>query len=73
LTGRQFVESLPATGSDGEPLRVTRPGFQLGEPLPAPSAPPTLGADTRAWLRKLGRSDEEIDELARKGVIAVSP
>jgi crotonobetainyl-CoA:carnitine CoA-transferase CaiB-like acyl-CoA transferase len=72
LTGRQFVESLPATGSDGEPLRVTRPGFQLGEPLPAPSAPPALGADTRAWLRKLGRSDEEIDELARKGVIAIA-
>lgn len=72
LKGRQFVESLPTAGSNGESLRVTRPGFQLSEPLPMPTAPPSLGADTRAWLRKLGRTDEQIDELARKGVIAVA-
>jgi CoA:oxalate CoA-transferase len=72
LTGRQFVESLPTPGSNGEALRITRPGFRLAESLPAPTAPPALGADTRAWLRKLGRTDEQIDELARKGVIAIA-
>lgn len=71
LTGRQFIESLPTTGSNGESLRVTRPGFQLDEPLSEPTAPPSLGADTRVWLRSLGRTDEQIDELARKGVITV--
>jgi CoA:oxalate CoA-transferase len=72
LTGRQFVESLPTAGSNGAALRVTRPGFQLAEPLPAPTAPPLLGAHTRAWLRTLGRTDEQIDALARTGVIALA-
>jgi crotonobetainyl-CoA:carnitine CoA-transferase CaiB-like acyl-CoA transferase len=72
LTGREFVESLPTVGSNGESLRVTRPGFRLDEPLPAPTAPPALGSDTRALLRQLGRTEEQIDELARKGVIAAA-
>lgn len=72
LTGRQFVESLTTTGTNGEALRVTRPGFRLDEPLSEPSSPPVLGSDTRAWLHELGRTDEQIDELMRKGVIAAA-
>jgi CoA:oxalate CoA-transferase len=68
---RDFIESLPAARPDGQPLRVTRPGFRLADELPSPSAPPALGADTRAWLRRLGRTEQEVDALARDGVIAM--
>jgi crotonobetainyl-CoA:carnitine CoA-transferase CaiB-like acyl-CoA transferase len=68
---RQFVETLAATNTEGAPLRVTRPGFRLDEELPTPASPPALGADTRAWLRRLGRSDQEIEDLANAGVIVV--
>ena len=69
---RQFLESLPAAGSSGESLRVTRPGFRLDEPLPPPASPPALGADTRSWLRRLGRTDDAINELVAAGVIGVA-
>ena len=69
LQGRRFVEPLPVAGTGGAPLRVTRPGFLLDGDLPAPEAPPVLGADTRAWLRRLGRTDAEIDALVRAGAI----
>jgi crotonobetainyl-CoA:carnitine CoA-transferase CaiB-like acyl-CoA transferase len=69
LTERRFVEALPATGSGGAPLRITRPGFELDEPLPLPTPPPPLGADTRAWLRRLGGSDADVDALVRAGVV----
>lgn len=69
LQAREFVEALPATGASGAPLRVTRPGFRLDGALPAPGSPPALGADTRAWLRRLGRTDAEIDALVRAGVV----
>ena len=70
---RGFVETLPATKPDGGSLRVTRPGFRLDEPMPAPAGPPALGADTRSWLRRLGRSDEEIDAMARAGIVGLAP
>ncbi len=69
---RQFVEALPAGRADGGPLRVTRPGFRLDDDLAPPAVPPALGADTRGWLRRLGRSEQDVDELARAGVIAVA-
>lgn len=70
LQARRFVETLGAPGPGGAPLRVTRPGFQLDrERLPVPAEPPALGADTRAWLRRLGRTDAEIDALAGEGAI----
>jgi CoA:oxalate CoA-transferase len=72
VRGRSFVESLSATGSAGASLRVTRPGFRLDDAMPAPASPPELGADTRTWLRRLGRTDEDIDRLAAAGVIGVS-
>jgi crotonobetainyl-CoA:carnitine CoA-transferase CaiB-like acyl-CoA transferase len=47
-----------------QPLRLNG-----SEPLPV-GAPPELGADTRAVLRnQLGLSEQEIEELARAGVI----
>jgi crotonobetainyl-CoA:carnitine CoA-transferase CaiB-like acyl-CoA transferase len=70
LQERHFVESLPVTGSNGAPLRITRPGFRLDEELPVPATPPALGADTRALLRELGRTDAEIDALVQGGAVA---
>jgi crotonobetainyl-CoA:carnitine CoA-transferase CaiB-like acyl-CoA transferase len=72
LQGREFVESLSSDGSNSEPLRITRPGFQLEEPWSVPTNPPALGAHTHEWLRRLGRTDEQIAELVRRGVIAVA-
>jgi len=70
---RAFVEDLASLGTTGERLRVNRPGFRLSEAFPPPSDPPALGADTRSWMRRLGRSDNEIDALARDGVITLGP
>jgi crotonobetainyl-CoA:carnitine CoA-transferase CaiB-like acyl-CoA transferase len=64
IDGRGFVERLP----DGD-LRVTRPGFRLAQDLPAPTAPPVLGADTRRWLERLGHDAAAIDALAQAGII----
>jgi len=68
LTSRGFVEALEVPGAG--PVRVTRPGFLLGEPFPLPSPPPALGMHTRETLLGLGWSEAEIDGLAARGVIA---
>jgi CoA:oxalate CoA-transferase len=60
IEGRAFVETLCASGTGGRKLRVTRPGFRLGEPFATPSPPPELGQDTARWLAALGYSPDEI-------------
>lgn len=72
LQERGFIEQLPIEGSKGRPLRVTRPGFCLEEPFPAPGAPPVLGANTCDWLERLGYGAEEIDRLASEGIVALA-
>ena len=69
---RQFVEEVTSTTPKGAPLRVTRPGFLLNEPFPSPVSPPELGADTRSWLLKVGRSEKEIAVLSGDGVVGVN-
>jgi CoA:oxalate CoA-transferase len=71
IAERDFLEAIALRGTSGETLRVTRPGFRLDEEFPAPAPPPVLGADTRAWLERLGYAAEEIAALARDGVIAL--
>lgn len=71
VIGRQFVEGLAGTStSSGDPLRVTRPGFQIEGGFPCPSPPPVLGQDTEAWLRVLGYSSAEIEALRQSGITA---
>jgi len=73
VTGRGFVETLAATNPKGEALRVTRPGFRLDEPFPAPPPPPRLGIDTARWLERLGCDSDEIARLAARGVVRCAP
>lgn len=69
LTHRRFVEPVSLETSSGGPMQITRPGFLLSEPFKAPTSPPALGAHTRSWLQRLGRSQEEIDRLLADGAI----
>jgi crotonobetainyl-CoA:carnitine CoA-transferase CaiB-like acyl-CoA transferase len=69
---RRFVEKLPGEPVEGQQLRVTRPGFILDEAFPVPSVPPVLGADTAAWLEKLGYSRAEIDGMTQRGAVRIA-
>jgi crotonobetainyl-CoA:carnitine CoA-transferase CaiB-like acyl-CoA transferase len=68
VRSRHFVENLPNSEPSAPTLRVTRPGFLLGEPYPEPTAPPELGADTRRWLGRVGYGEAEIDSLIDRGI-----
>lgn len=69
ITGRRFVESLKAEVSDGQAMRVTRPGFRLEQDYPEPAPPPQLGQNTEKWLQDLGYSAEEIAAFGARGVV----
>ncbi|MDA9392471.1 CoA-transferase [Bradyrhizobium sp. CCBAU 45394] len=73
IVSRHFIETLPAKRSDGEALRVTRPGFRLEEELPSPPAPPALGADTVHWMARLGYSREATERLVANGSVGLPP
>ncbi|MGO4173440.1 CaiB/BaiF CoA transferase family protein [Bosea sp. TAF32] len=69
VTQRGFVEPVDAKGRGGRSLRVTRPGFLLDEPFEPPAHPPALGADTAAWLRRLGYGEDEIESLIARRIV----
>jgi CoA:oxalate CoA-transferase len=69
LTGRRFVETLDATVSDHQKMRVTRPGFLLDNTYPQPAPPPLLVEQTQQWLEAIGYSPDEIAALQAKGVV----
>lgn len=68
MQARGFVESLGQ--EETQDLRVTRPGFRMSGGMCSPAMPPRLGADTQAWMHRLGLAPEEIDRLYEEGVIA---
>ena len=70
IVGRKFVETLKATVSGGQAMRVTRPGFRLETDYPEPLPPPSLGQDTEKWLKQLGFKDGEIQAFGERGVVA---
>lgn len=69
VVGRRFVETLPETVRDAQPMRVTRPGFLLDEAYPVPAPPPRLGQDTERWLAELGYGANDIAALRGQGTI----
>lgn len=70
ITQRNFVETLAGQVSNGQAMRVTRPGFLIGEAYPEPTPPPQLGQHTDHWLATVGYSPAEIDTLKAAGTIA---
>lgn len=72
VSGRKFVETLSATVSGGQPMRVTRPGFRLDADFPVPTPPPELGQDTGHWLTELGFQPDEVSGLFQRGVVAAA-
>ena len=53
------------------PQWMAAPPIQMSETPPeAQGAAPPLGRDTRKWLLELGLSDEQIDAMAARGIIA---
>jgi crotonobetainyl-CoA:carnitine CoA-transferase CaiB-like acyl-CoA transferase len=71
VTNQGFVERVFVPGFS-ETLRVTRPGFRFVEDFPPPGAPPALGAHTRLWLERIGCAPDDIEALARDGVVALA-
>ena len=69
VTGRRFVETLAGEVSGGHAMRVTRPGFLIGEAYPEPTPPPQLGQHTERWLAAVGYSPGEIADLQAAGAI----
>lgn len=58
------------TTPSGDPLRLVRGPVSVDGAAPRiRKAPPALGQDTRAILRRAGLSDTEIDELIMSGVV----
>ena len=57
---RGFVETIDAQTTEGEPVRVTRPGFLFSEPFAAVSPPAELGADTEKWMQRFGFTPDQI-------------
>lgn len=52
-----------------DPLKIVGPGFQLDSGRHEAGPVPTLGQHTREVLRTLGKSEDEIEELQRSGII----
>jgi crotonobetainyl-CoA:carnitine CoA-transferase CaiB-like acyl-CoA transferase len=72
VVGRKFVETLNAEVGGGQPMKVTRPGFRLGDDYPVPGPPPQLGQDTERWLAELGYGMEEMTRLKEAGTVTSS-
>ena len=79
---RTISEAIAAAAEAGSPLttRVAHPTAgevelvrsPIRTDLREPTAPPLLGEHTAEVLRELGRSDDEIDELVREGVVELA-
>ena len=64
VKGRDFVVSIVDVPGLGKPTHVSRGGFRVNGEGAKPSAPPpALGAQTDAWLRKLGYDIADIARL----------
>lgn len=70
VKSRDFVVSMPEVPGLGKPAYVSRGGFMINREGAKPSTPPPmLGAQTDAWLRKLGYDADDIVRLRSEKTI----
>lgn len=70
VKSRDFVVSMPEVPGLGKPAYVSRGGFMINGVGAKPSTPPPmLGAQTDAWLRKLGYDADDIVRLRSEKTI----
>lgn len=70
IASREFVHEFGEVPGLQGVARLARAPFRVDGERPAPSSPPPeLGGQTRAWLRRLGCDDAEIERLQSAGAV----
>ncbi|MDX2219389.1 MAG: CoA transferase [Burkholderiales bacterium] len=70
IAAREFLHEFGEVPGLGGPASMVRAPFRIDGEHPEPAlAPPELGANTNAWLRRLGYTDSEIENFRAENAV----